>query len=447
MPHKQKNSRFYRVSRTLPGFGSTGRLSTQTTSKKVAEEYEQLLEWMADQEMYDLLEALRPTGPGKSGRVHLADIRRARKEDRLEQLRRTLRDPLIEEVVREFAPLVTYKNHRTGLQHLLRLTVDPDGPRLAPPKARLSWLTEAKHINTVMSTMIAEGYKPRTVNNSAWGALSKLLQHEFGKARAESIMAEAARPYADDRRDLWLSAEECYRVISACEWEVRMFLLLSAALGIDVTPTLRIRSRDFDAERWTLFVRDTKERKRKRTVDLSPVAVYVLTLLSSGKDPNDLLFSLSKGQVAYRWRLAREAALLTREKGFHDTARQKDFRHTFAVHYLKSGGNLASLAGRMGHAREAQSLAYARHEARGTSDMEAAAEAMGLKLPARLLDSLTRPQTAAAPDLEMPLWWFDRSAPPETGRTVGGYAQRGTAGYAEDPKAYWRERHARKKAS
>lgn len=462
MPRKKKGSPYYRVQRkNLPGYGDTGLLSTRTTSLKRAREMEDLLQWLADEEAYDVLDALRPTTAGASGRVTLADVLRAKKEGRFSSWRRTLDDPPLAGALREFAKSVRYNNHKLGLRHVLRVTTEPGGPRLAPKGARLSWLTEARHINAVTSRLLSEGYEPNTVRVSVWYALSKLFRHHYGESRKREIMADAARPHADDARDVWLTARDVHRLVSACEWEVRMALLLMAGLGVDVKPMLALRVRDFDPARWTLYVPDTKTRSRRRTADLPPVLVYALAQLADGRAESDPVLNLSRGQLNHRWRKAREAARLTVETGFSTDLRMKDLRHTFAVHYLKGGGNVAGLAGRMGHTHQAQSLAYAKHEASGTSDVEAAAASLGLALPPRLraeLDELApRPEERAEAAVEMPAWWFDRSALPRveaedgavaTLSVVRGYAERGTAGWttdAEGRRAYeagLRERRA-----
>src|SRR5690606_31150585 len=142
MPRKKGNSPYYKVQRkNLPGYGDTGLLSTRTKSLRRAQEMEDLLEWLADEEMYDLLDALKPQVRGGSGRLTIPKLLRAKKENRLAEVRRGLLDPPLEQALREFAHHVTYENFRRGLRHLLRLTTAPGGPKLAPAGARLSWLT------------------------------------------------------------------------------------------------------------------------------------------------------------------------------------------------------------------------------------------------------------------------------------------------------------------
>src|SRR5690606_39604889 len=83
MPRKKGNSPYYKVQRkNLPGYGDTGLLSTRTKSLRRAQEMEDLLEWLADEEMYDLLDALKPQVRGGSGRLTIPKLLRAKKENR-----------------------------------------------------------------------------------------------------------------------------------------------------------------------------------------------------------------------------------------------------------------------------------------------------------------------------------------------------------------------------
>lgn len=413
MPFKASNSPNYKVEIVLPGYGKTPRLSTKADRKSVAEHMEKGLRLIWEDGYYELVEALEPEGPGQGGRIDLPTLYHAWHQGELEELSRRVNDPLLEDAVKTFAETLDYDNHRLGARHLLRITVDPSGSLLAGNDARASWLYEPGHIDRCVRHVIqAEGYKPNTVKNGLWGFLSKLLQDRLGTPDARAILSEANRPSEDDRRDVVLSPEALHRVISASEWEVRMFLVIKASTGVDKTPILRIRGRDIDEEKWTLFVRDNKTREGSARIDLPPVAMYALKTLLEDRGPEERAFRLSKGQLDYRWRKARKAAGLTPENGYDDGVRLKDLRHTFAAHYLRGGGNIAGLMGRLRHSREEQSLMYGRHETNGHSDMQSAAEAMGLELPDRLEEDLSEPKSESNKEWEIPEWWFDPSEPP-----------------------------------
>jgi integrase len=420
MPHKTSRIPYYKVKITLPGYGETPRLSTKTERKELARKMEDALRYVWQDGHYALIEALEPEGPGRGGKIDLPTLYHAWRNGELGKLKRTVEDPPLKEAVRQYAKGLGYDNHRRGARHILRLTVEPSGPQLAGADARLSWLYEPKQIDRLLSHMIEEdGYAVNTVRNEPYGFLSKFLRHRLGEAEAQQILQEVERPSEDDRRDVWLTAGDVHRVVSASEWEVRMFLMVTASTGIDKSPALRIRKRDVDFGRWSLYVRDTKTKERKRTIQLPPVATLALKVLLEGKDAGEKAFSLTKGQLDYRWRKAREHAGLTPEEGYEDGVRLKDLRHTFAVHYTRSGGSVAQLKGRLGHSREAQSVMYASHELEGASDMKQAAQSMGLALPDWLKEELPEQDTSEEAKRRVPAWWYDPEAPPRIdGKTL-----------------------------
>jgi len=413
MPFKASNSSKYKVEIVLPGYGETPRLSTKSERKAMAEKMEQALRHIWADGHYELVEALEPRGPGRGGQIDLPTLYHAWRRDELDVLNRRINNPPLEDAVKAFAETLDYENHRLGARHLLRITVEPSGPLLAGKEARVSWIYEPGHIDRCVEHMIEEdGYKPNTVRNGLWGFVSKLLQEELSESEARSILGEAERPTEDDRRDVILSPRALHRVISASEWEVRMFLILKASTGIDKSPILRIRRRDVNEEKWTLLVRDDKTQERRARIDLPAVAMYALQVLLKGRNPGEKAFRLSKGQLDYRWRKARKDSGLTPENGYEDGVRLKDLRHTFAAHYVQAGGNIAGLKGRLRHKREAQSLMYARYETNGNDDMQKAAEAMGLELPDHMEQDLTEPESEDESELQIPEWWFEPSEPP-----------------------------------
>lgn len=415
MPFKANNSPYYKVEIQLPGYGETPRLSSKTTRKKKAEQMEQALRYVWQDGYHELIEALEPRGPGQGGKIDLPTLYHAWRRNNLRDLLRRIDDPLLEPEVREFGRRLDYRNHRLGARHLLRLTTVSDGPKLAGNEPTVSWLYDPDHIDRLVQYMIQEDdYKPNSVRNSLWGFLSKFLPHRLGETEGRAILSKADRPNADDRRDVVLTPEDLHRVISASEWEVRMFLLLKVSTGIDKSPLLRIRRRDVNWENWSLFVRDNKTESRRATIDLPPVAMVALrTLFEKRKeDAQASAFALTKGQLDYRWLKARRHAGLTPENGYEDSVRLKDLRHTFAAHYVQAGGDVAGLMGRLRHQRESQSLMYARYETTGSSDMEAAASSMGLELPEEMQDELQPPEQEESSAPEIPEWWFDQSEPP-----------------------------------
>lgn len=237
------------------------RLSTKTKRKALARKMENALQYIWEDGRHDLIVTLEPQGKGQSGRIDLPTLYHAWRQDALRSLERRLDDPPLAKAIREYAWTLDYENHRRGARHILRMATEPSGPLLAGEEARLSWLYDPGHIDRLLQHMIHEdGYAVNTVRNEPCGFISKFLRHRLGEADVHQILAEVDRPNEDDRREVWLTPDDVRRVVSASEWEVRMFLVLTTSTGIDKTPALRIQRLDVDFDKWTLFVRDTKQK-------------------------------------------------------------------------------------------------------------------------------------------------------------------------------------------
>ncbi len=220
---------------------------------------EDLLEQLADLEYFDLLDALKPQRRGETGLVDLKTLLTAARRQRLLELRQRIfvgvpdaspEDCPLEEVIRSFSGICNSKNGKLGLRHLLHLTVDPTGPRLAPGDARLGWLMIPKNIDQLIAHL-RKSHKENSIKNSLWTGISKLLQYYVGEERARGILRQADRPHEKDAREISTTALELHRLINSMEFEMRMFTIL-AAFGIDKSPILKLRVRDFDRLTWKL---------------------------------------------------------------------------------------------------------------------------------------------------------------------------------------------------
>jgi len=97
MPFLSENSPYWRVKRTLPGYGPTGKLSTRTKSKARAEEMERLIERLAERGWHDLIDAVR------AGDIDLPALLKASHENRLHELRERIDDPKLSTPVQKCA--------------------------------------------------------------------------------------------------------------------------------------------------------------------------------------------------------------------------------------------------------------------------------------------------------------------------------------------------------
>jgi len=85
-------------------------------------------------------------------------------------------------------------------------------------------------------------------------------------------------------------------------------------------------------------------------------------------------------------------------------------------------------------------MRYARHEVEETTDMEQAAQSMGLEMPDWLKDELPERDSDETEGGTIPAWWFDPDAPPRLegekldvpARENGGEHGGGRKGYTEE---------------
>jgi site-specific recombinase XerD len=140
----------------------------------------------------------------------------------------------------------------------------------------------------------------------------------------------------------------------------RALILALYSTGLRATELVSLRLEDLDYDRGLITIRKGKGGKF-RLVPLGPkvekaIARYLAR--RQGKEDNSYLFLSDEGQplsyVALRQILRRRGA----KAGIRCHAHQ--FRHSFAVAYLRNGGRLETLRAIMGHSAYELTLHYAR---------------------------------------------------------------------------------------
>ena len=203
MPYKRENSRYYTCRRRrLVAYGDTGRLPSKTTSKRIARDMERLLEDLAqrallDPSWYKILDAVC-----KERTLSLPELLRAKSKGRLDQLKRSLHDPSLEEAIDVFS-----KGSKKGSGILLGLNMLKI---YAPSSARLGDLT-ARAITDLCMQAERDGRKRNSVRRTMLRAISLLLRYSLGNAERDRIFADIQYAGTDDTREVHLSPEEISR--------------------------------------------------------------------------------------------------------------------------------------------------------------------------------------------------------------------------------------------
>ncbi len=126
----------------------------------------------------------------------------------------------------------------------------------------------------------------------------------------------------------------------------RMFFIFMWMSGARVTEVISIRQRDIDIENYTVTLRWLKSRKyQHRVVPLHPELRNMLQVYMASLKSDDKLFP---------W--TRQRAYQITKKYFYGHPHQ--FRHSFAVNWLRSGGDVVVLHRILGHSKLQTTMEY-----------------------------------------------------------------------------------------
>lgn len=394
MPFKHRRSKFYQVEmRDLPGVGWTGRMSTRTTSRRLAERMERCLVHLAERSLLepvwrDLLDRVI------AKEVKLPDLLQASSAGTLEQLLRGLTDPPLAEAVEAWLTEANPgRTVRMGADHLLRL---------APETARFSYVCNTASVRTLCLDLEATGLKRNSVRRMLLRAISLLLRHHLGTAERNRILADLNYTAEDDTREVLLEPQQIADLLTACQTlasdtgsplyhELGLVVQLALATGADrgvlvagrraggtaaglSWAQLRIYQEDDGTLTGEVYLDDRKAKARQRTVRLGPALCDALVQQAAitNTGPTSQVFQLGYEQMDYHWNKARLRADLPR-------LRFKDLRSQFAIYGQRAGIAQATLMGAMGHTDMAQTARYARHQATLTPNQATTIESlMGL---------------------------------------------------------------------
>jgi len=128
----------------------------------------------------------------------------------------------------------------------------------------------------------------------------------------------------------------------------KMLYLWLWMTGIRITEALSVRKRDLDLPRHCATVRWLKNRKyAHRVIALHPKLKAILEPYTASMGLDDRLFPIS-----------RQRAHQIVRNDFNGHCHQ--FRHSFAVHWLRSGGDVVMLSRALGHSKLEHTMVYLR---------------------------------------------------------------------------------------
>jgi integrase/recombinase XerD len=128
----------------------------------------------------------------------------------------------------------------------------------------------------------------------------------------------------------------------------KMLLFTLWRTGLRITEIINIKKQDIDFKNYTMQVRYLKSRKYlNRIVPMHPQLKDMLQLYSAGMNLEQKLFPIT-----------RQRADQIVKHYFGKDGYCHRFRHSFAINWLRSGGNIVDLHALLGHAKIQTTMEY-----------------------------------------------------------------------------------------
>ena len=410
MPYKRDNSPFYQVRRrNLVGVGDTGVLTTRTKNKALARRMETALVEVAERALVEpsyraVVDAV------VSKRLPLPELLSAVTRGDVAELRTEMVDPPLADCGARYVE----RAPEGGRRDRRRYAVD-DILAVAPPRARLSWLRDPRHVASLLHAvqrgepLNGDGEltprKRNSVRRHHLLAVSTILRAEVSAAERDRVIGEVSFPAEDDTREVALSPDDVGRLLAACRtWQakpkcdgyrdlelgIRIMLQTSADRGmlfagptanrLRPAPGLTVSQVRIYAEgprggetySGELYLADTKAAARRRTVPITDALCRELLPQIGDKRADEQLLGLAYSQVDVRWQNVRRTAELP-------GLRLKDLRAQTAIYAERAQVPLTIAQKVLGHGDASMTRRYQRHEAAMTQAHAAAIEReMGL---------------------------------------------------------------------
>jgi len=128
----------------------------------------------------------------------------------------------------------------------------------------------------------------------------------------------------------------------------KMLIFVLWRTGLRITEIINIKKQDIDFKNYTMQVRYLKSRKyQNRIIPIHPQLKDLLQLYSAGMNLEDKIFPIT------RQRADQIVKIYFGTEGYCHR-----FRHSFAVNWLRSGGNIVDLHRLLGHAKIQTTMEY-----------------------------------------------------------------------------------------
>jgi integrase len=192
----------------------------------------------------------------------------------------------------------------------------------------------------------------RSTANRLLTILKAALNHAFHEGRASADEAwRKVKPFreADSAVVHYLKADECKRLVNACDPAFRDLVRGALATGCRYGELVRLRAADFNAEAGTITVRLSKAGKPRHVV-LADEGRALFASLTVGRAPQDLLFRRADGAAWGASHQQRPLDAASKVAKLDPPATFHILRHTYASSLAMKGAPMGVIAAQLGHA-------------------------------------------------------------------------------------------------
>ncbi len=206
---------------------------------------------------------------------------------------------------------------------------------------------DQEHVRQWVEHLIASGRVGPQRLRQHYAALRFLYGKTLGRPDVVSFLSSPRNPQP---LPVVLSPNEVGRLLQAVVvFKYRVFCATLYATGLRIGEACRLQTRDIDADRGVIHVRDGKGRK-DRYVGLSPHLVKLLrAYYKRERPPAPWLFACHRGGPIRQESVREALANAAKQAGIDKRVTPHTLRHCFATHLIEHGTDLRVIQALLGH--------------------------------------------------------------------------------------------------
>lgn len=222
----------------------------------------------------------------------------------------------------------------------------------APKLARAPRIAKDRKSRALDMTDVDAVRARRATANRTLTVLKAALNHAFHEGRVSSDDAwRKVKPFREADAPIvhFLSADECRRIVNACNGAFRNLVTGALVTGCRYGELTRMRAADFNAEAGTITVRESKS-GRPRHVVLTDEGRALFAQLTAGRAGREPVFVRDDGRAWGPSHQQRPLAVASARAKVEPAGTFHILRHTYASALAMRGVPMGVIAAQLGHA-------------------------------------------------------------------------------------------------